>query len=340
MKNSKQEFGQFVAAHRRSAGLTQRELADRLFVTESAVSKWERGLSYPDIAAVRGLASELGVSTDELMSASVDHDARHDKRDANRFRRTRKGLIWSLTGSYVLALVACFIVNLSVSHRLDWFWLVLAALALAVSLTVLPLLPIPAKGWLVLGASACSLFALLGVTALLYGGGVWITMTFASIVLGAIVIFGPIWLSGSRAPKGIAGHATFWALLIDSVAIVIYLSVVLLVLGKSDLLVTPVLQLAAIGLAPVWAVALVIRYLPVRGHFRAAIAITLIVFYTVFVQKLVDGVLGVPSETRLYDLTQWQPAYLGGNITLLVCAGLLLLAVVLAIVGAARTKRS
>ncbi|WP_449279952.1 helix-turn-helix domain-containing protein [Leucobacter sp. GX0328] len=46
---TKQDFGRFVTEHRRAAGFTQRQLAERLHVTESAVSKWERGLSYPDI---------------------------------------------------------------------------------------------------------------------------------------------------------------------------------------------------------------------------------------------------------------------------------------------------
>ncbi|MPS75411.1 helix-turn-helix domain-containing protein [Microbacterium sufflavum] len=59
--SAKQDFGDFVAEHRRGTGLTQRELASMLHVTESAVSKWERGLSYPDISLLPALARELDV---------------------------------------------------------------------------------------------------------------------------------------------------------------------------------------------------------------------------------------------------------------------------------------
>ena len=52
--------------------MTQREFADKLFVTGSAVSKWERGMSYPDITLLRDICEILGVSEHELLTASED----------------------------------------------------------------------------------------------------------------------------------------------------------------------------------------------------------------------------------------------------------------------------
>lgn len=59
--------GAFIKALRTELGLTQRELAERLHITDRAVSKWERGLNAPDIALLEPLAEALGVSVAELL---------------------------------------------------------------------------------------------------------------------------------------------------------------------------------------------------------------------------------------------------------------------------------
>ena len=63
-----QKIGGFIAALRKEKGLTQRQLADRLYVTNKAVSKWELGRSLPDSATLEPLAHALGVTVDELLS--------------------------------------------------------------------------------------------------------------------------------------------------------------------------------------------------------------------------------------------------------------------------------
>ena len=52
-------FGQFIVERRRGLGLTQLQLAESLHVTDKAVSKWERGLSYPDVTLLEPLAEAL-----------------------------------------------------------------------------------------------------------------------------------------------------------------------------------------------------------------------------------------------------------------------------------------
>ena len=64
----KQKFGQFIADVRKSKAMTQKELADKLHITNTAVSKWERGLSYPDLELLEELADALDLTTTELMS--------------------------------------------------------------------------------------------------------------------------------------------------------------------------------------------------------------------------------------------------------------------------------
>lgn len=62
-------FGSFLAEMRRAQGLTQNELAERLHVTDKAVSRWERGLGFPDINTLEPLADALGLTLSQLMHA-------------------------------------------------------------------------------------------------------------------------------------------------------------------------------------------------------------------------------------------------------------------------------
>lgn len=60
-------FGQFIAGVRREKSMTQAELAERIGVTDKAVSRWERGVGFPDINLLEPLAGALGLSVLELM---------------------------------------------------------------------------------------------------------------------------------------------------------------------------------------------------------------------------------------------------------------------------------
>ena len=63
----RERFGTFLSELRKEKSFTQQELADRLFVSNKAVSKWERGLSLPDISLLTPLADILGVTVAELL---------------------------------------------------------------------------------------------------------------------------------------------------------------------------------------------------------------------------------------------------------------------------------
>ena len=64
-------MGQIITQYRKERGMTQKELAEHMNVTDKAVSKWERDLSCPDIHSVPKLAEALGVSVDDLMQSTA-----------------------------------------------------------------------------------------------------------------------------------------------------------------------------------------------------------------------------------------------------------------------------
>ena len=61
------KLGEHIAKLRRERHMTQTELADRLYVTEKAVSKWECGNGFPDLDNIGKLAAVFYISIDELL---------------------------------------------------------------------------------------------------------------------------------------------------------------------------------------------------------------------------------------------------------------------------------
>lgn len=75
------QIGRFISWRRADLGLTQAQLAQRLDVTDKAVSKWERGKSLPDVALLSRVAAELRVSVVELLSGEPMNVARSSNLD-------------------------------------------------------------------------------------------------------------------------------------------------------------------------------------------------------------------------------------------------------------------
>ena len=115
----REAFGAFLARLRKEKGLTQKELAQQLYVSDKAVSKWERGLSLPDISLLTPLAEILGVTVTELLrgerleekSLPVDQveelvtgslELSGAQRQQKREGRKRRGLWFALSAAMVL----------------------------------------------------------------------------------------------------------------------------------------------------------------------------------------------------------------------------------------------
>lgn len=65
------EFNEKLQALRKNRGLTQEELAESIFVSRTAISKWESGRGYPNIDSLKELSSFFSVSIDDLLSGDV-----------------------------------------------------------------------------------------------------------------------------------------------------------------------------------------------------------------------------------------------------------------------------
>jgi len=64
-------MGEIISTLRKEKGMTQKELADMLYITDKAVSKWERDIACPETQTIPKLAEILGVSVEELLNAKT-----------------------------------------------------------------------------------------------------------------------------------------------------------------------------------------------------------------------------------------------------------------------------
>ena len=71
---SNKTLGQMICSLRKEKNMTQNDLAEKMNVTDKAVSKWERNLSCPDINSIPMLAEVLGVSVEELLNAQAKQE--------------------------------------------------------------------------------------------------------------------------------------------------------------------------------------------------------------------------------------------------------------------------
>lgn len=78
------KVGNFIMGKRKSLGMTQQQLADKLNVSFQAISKWENGTTYPNIEILRDLAIVLDVSVDEILAGS--------ERDAEELSYSKAGI--------------------------------------------------------------------------------------------------------------------------------------------------------------------------------------------------------------------------------------------------------
>ena len=69
---SYKKTGELIAVLRKEKGMTQKQLAQLLHVSDRTVSKWERGLGYPDVSLLASLSGVLGVNIEGLLAGSLD----------------------------------------------------------------------------------------------------------------------------------------------------------------------------------------------------------------------------------------------------------------------------
>lgn len=131
-------IGKFIAQLRKEKKMTQKELANQLHITDKAVSKWERGLSCPDISLLNPIADILGITTSELLNGQKNEQPSSEQICKDIKKNIDKALVYAeksaqkkmiswqniLTLSFslvlLLSIIICAICDIAISGTFTW----------------------------------------------------------------------------------------------------------------------------------------------------------------------------------------------------------------------------
>ena len=103
------KIGKYIAGKRKSLGMTQKQLAEKLGMSDKSVSKWERGVCLPDVSVYKELCSILGISLNEFFAGEdIVQENMIQKSETNI---TDKIKIYLVAGSIKMAVkhkILCF----------------------------------------------------------------------------------------------------------------------------------------------------------------------------------------------------------------------------------------
>ncbi len=339
-------FGRFLRQRRQEKNLTQKELAKLLFVSESAVSKWEKDVAHPDIALLPKLSEILEVSEHELITASIDNEAREQKAQAKKWRTFSTAWDLFFYISYIVALIPCFICDLALNKTLSWFWIVLSALLLSFTFTNLPKLVKKHKLIFIPLSMYLALCLLLGVCCI-YTNSNWFFIPSLSVLLGLIIIFTPIYIAKYDLFDKIRKFNDFVSVAVDFVV----LNVLLIVINAYTItngygnnwwylkIALPIV----LGVYLVLNLLLSVRFLKINKCIKTSIILFLINVF-IYAPPLFIKVKNAAFQKEIDDtnifkanLFSWKVAEtLENNINLIICLTLLFLSFLFLIIGLIR----
>lgn len=327
----KKTFGSFIKSKRTEKNYSQKDLAELLFVTEGAVSKWERGVSYPDITLISDICRVLDISEHELITASTDTDTRKIKHEARKFRVIRSAWFWIPTVLYAVALLTCFICNLAVDHTLSWFFIVLTALLCAYTFVPTVTRFFESRKLLAFCVSTYLSICLLLFTCAVYTDGLsWFLTACIGILMGYVLLFVPILLSNSK-------YSRYKFLLSFTITCILTIILLLYVRIWNPFPLVPAILITCYAFIPA-ILCTIVCTLRIDAFLKAGICVAFSTVIYHFIEYVVDLLFGTNERSYQVNFHDWQQC-LEGNIYLISLITFLLISVILTGVGIYKIRK-
>ena len=192
---------------------------------DDACSRESRELVEEHIKECPGCAEEL----EKLKNTEIEEDLKYEK-DAvieygtRKFKKRSATVGGTLAGLFMIPILACLIINIFTGAGLGWFFIVLASLAVAASLILVPVMAPEDKAFWTFCAFCVSLVALLGVVCLVSRGR-WFWIASSASLFGLGVIFLPFAIRAKPLRKWVAGR---------NKALIVFVSDLVLFLNMMD----------------------------------------------------------------------------------------------------------
>ena len=138
------KIGRFIAECRKKANLTQMQLAEKLGITDKAISKWERGVAMPDTSIMLELCDILCISVNELLSGekiSMENNNQKNEQlmlDMAKELKKKNKIIWSSMWAILIVSMIALIAGIFVAAYLipEGTWQLVAILGICIAFLI------------------------------------------------------------------------------------------------------------------------------------------------------------------------------------------------------------
>lgn len=280
--------------------------------------------------------SECSALFSKMKNSELELEVKEEKNDViarqRKVFKRKSALVGSvLAGIFMIPILVCLIVNLAAGTGLTWFFIVLASLLVAASLTVVPLM-VPADRFLwTLGTFSVSLIMLLGVCCI-YTGGRWFFVAGFSSLFGIGMVFLPFAVR-SRPLSGILkNQKALTVMTADTVLYVLMmLSIGLYTKSPDFFRISAAISLPMLAFA--WVLFAIIRYAGKNGWIKAGLCTTFSGVFIFSADYLINRLLGSAVQLPTFSPFIWNFSTVDGNVKWLSMIAGVLLGTILITVG-------
>ena len=217
-----------------------------------------------------------------------------------------------LAGIFMIPILICLIVNLANGDGLTWFFIVLASLLVAASLTVVPLVAPANKLLWTLGTFSASLILLLGVCCI-YTGGKWFFVAGTSVLFGIGMVFLPFAVRSRVLSSVLKRQKGLTVMTADTVLYVLMMLSIGFYTKEPDFFkASAAISLPLIAFA--WAMFVLIRYVGNNGLIKAGLCTMLCGVFVFFADSLIGLFLGLSVHIPTFSPFLWNFATIDGNV--------------------------